>query len=730
MRWLALLLVVWLPATAAAQPQAAHVTPDSMRTGDGVIALLGEWRYQVSDDPALAANDVDDSQWSTAKTLKQGEQAVHRLEPTWYRMTLHVAPELRGKQVTLLTWVIGAAEVYLNGEFVVRYGRIGTPTGHPIDGRPGRQGSRIDRPAAAREVPLLQPVTLGHEAEQVLAVRFAKRAPDPVDFGAGQIAGFNMAITAPHRAMPFVTDIIKSIAVSHTFFGAMAFGVAFIHLMLFIFYPKYLSNLFYALFTLSAALLAFMPLKLRLSSSMDELFTFMQVLHVVLVALSLTGIRFLYSVFYERMPRYFWAWVGIGLLLLLLFFNGPTVNLIFFSLASLAEMSRVLVIAVMRRKYGAWWVASGVSLFIVASAYQMIDVFWLPGEPPFDVFLSGMLGMLVVMSVFLARGFATINRSLEEQVQEVQALSARTLEQERFAKEQEMERIRLENENALKAKELDEAHKRQQVLEELEQTHTELQQTQSKLVQSEKMAALGNLVAGVAHEINTPVGAITSMHDTLVRAVDKLKRSVKEAVPEQYEEPAFNKPFKLIEDANNVIGSGSSRVTDIVRRLRSFARLDEADLKRADIHDGLEDTLMLVHHELKRDITVHKNYGKIPPIACFPGQLNQVFLNLIVNARQAMPGGGEITITTSSDGDRVRVSIADTGEGIPAQKLAKIFDPGFTTKGVGVGTGLGLSICYQIVEAHHGTIEVTSDLGTGSTFTVILPTNLDQILEN
>ena len=168
----------------------------------------------------------------------------------------------------------------------------------------------------------------------------------------------------------------------------------------------------------------------------------------------------------------------------------------------------------------------------------------------------------------------------------------------------------------------------------------------------------------------------------------------------------------------------------IVRRLRSFARLDEAELKTVDIHEGIEDTLALIHHDLKHDITVHRRYGDVPPIACFPGRLNQVFLNLLVNARQAIHGKGEITIETAVEGDRVPIAISDTGHGIEPEHLLRVFDPGFTTKGVGVGTGLGLSICYQIVRNHHGEITVDSKPGEGATFTIRIPVHLEKLVED
>jgi two-component system, NtrC family, sensor kinase len=255
------------------------------------------------------------------------------------------------------------------------------------------------------------------------------------------------------------------------------------------------------------------------------------------------------------------------------------------------------------------------------------------------------------------------------------------------------------------------------------------EQHQAKVAQTEKMASLGMLVAGIAHEINTPIGAISSMHDTLIKAIEKMRGLLASEVGDALtQNPKIVQTLKIIEDSNRVISDGSSRVMGIVRRLRSFARLDEADLKDADVNEGIVDTLGLIGHELKRgNITVVKNLGSIPRIACYPGRLNQVFLNMLMNARQAIGGGGQITVSTWLDGGRVKVSIADTGVGIAPENLPKLFEPGFTTKGVGIGTGLGLSICHQICEEHHGAITVESEVGKGTTFTVEIPINLKEL---
>jgi len=207
-----------------------------------------------------------------------------------------------------------------------------------------------------------------------------------------------------------------------------------------------------------------------------------------------------------------------------------------------------------------------------------------------------------------------------------------------------------------------------------------------------------------------------------MRAIAKLKGTIEEEFPDDVQKSrGLQMALKIIEDCNKVIENGTQRVTTIVRSLRNFARMDEAALKQVDLHEGLEDTLMLVYHDIKNRIEVNKNYGNLPRICCFPSRLNQVFLNILTNAQQAIEGEGKITISTCCEGEEVRVAIADTGSGIPTEDLERIFEPGVTTKEVGRGTGLGLSICRQIMEEHHGRIEVESVVGEGTTFTVVLP---------
>ncbi len=266
--------------------------------------------------------------------------------------------------------------------------------------------------------------------------------------------------------------------------------------------------------------------------------------------------------------------------------------------------------------------------------------------------------------------------------------------------------------------------KREKILEQAVSERTsELREKHAQLIQSGKMAALGGLVAGVAHEINTPLGALKSNNDIFIRSISKMRKKWDDFKNGNIktDNQEVTKLFTNIEKLNEVNRVASERIVKIVNSLRTFARLDQADMDRINIHDGIESTLTLINHEIKKRIEVKKDYGDLPKIYCFPNQLNQVFMNLLVNAGQAIEEEGEISIKTFIKDYYAVIEINDTGRGISPEDQKRIFDPGFTTKGVGVGTGLGLSISYQIICDHKGKIEVESEKGKGSRFRIFLP---------
>ncbi len=271
---------------------------------------------------------------------------------------------------------------------------------------------------------------------------------------------------------------------------------------------------------------------------------------------------------------------------------------------------------------------------------------------------------------------------------------------------------------------IDSGYRRWLEIRTLEDTNHQLLTAQAQLVQSAKMAAMGELVAGVAHEMNNPLGAAKSTNDVLERIFVRLA-------------PSDPEEMRLVGQGREALKTHRSaveRMSTIVRDLRDFARLDEAEVKDADLHQGIEATLNLLAYELGDRIELVREFSVLPLVRCSPARMNQVFMNLLRNAVRAIPDRGRITIRTAVDGDHVALAFADTGIGIAPEHLARIFDPGFTTKGaagssgsggtVGVGTGLGLPIAARIVEEHGGRITVESTPGRGTTFTVEMPIRL------
>jgi two-component system NtrC family sensor kinase len=264
-----------------------------------------------------------------------------------------------------------------------------------------------------------------------------------------------------------------------------------------------------------------------------------------------------------------------------------------------------------------------------------------------------------------------------------------------------------------------------------------LEDAHNQLLHTEKMASIGQLAAGMAHEINNPIGFVNSNLSTLGDYVAAMLELIDAfEVEEVALSEAARRRLAVLKERVELTflrgdvmallkesAEGIRRVRQIVRDLADFAHVDDTHWQRADLHKGLDSTLNIVHNEVKYVADVIKDYGAIPDVECLPSQLNQVFLNVLVNASQAIKGKrGKITVRTGKAGaEQVFVEIRDDGEGIPPENLKRIFDPFFTTKPVGKGTGLGLSLSYGIVAKHHGQIEVRSEPGVGTTFRIVLP---------
>ena len=336
---------------------------------------------------------------------------------------------------------------------------------------------------------------------------------------------------------------------------------------------------------------------------------------------------------------------------------------------------------------------------------------------------------VVLLSIALADKINLFRKEKEDSQE--QALTA-LKENERIIREQNV---------ILEKKVGERTHELKLSNDELNKAMHELKEAETQLVESEKMASLGQLTAGIAHEINNPINFVASNVKPLNRdvkilleTVDMMEKIVKEQSPEQYKiianyksEIDYDYLKEEIDQLLSGIGEGASRTAEIVKGLRIFSRLDEDTLKKADINEGMESTLVITNNLLNNLIKVNRVYGNIPLIECYPGKLNQVFLNMISNAVYAIKkrfgenDGGELTIATSSDDSFIYVKIKDNGTGMDENTKKRLFEPFFTTKDVGEGTGLGLSIAYNTINKHNGLILIESQIGVGTEFTIKLP---------
>lgn len=376
------------------------------------------------------------------------------------------------------------------------------------------------------------------------------------------------------------------------------------------------------------------------------------------------------------------------------------------------------------------------SLMVAIVIYALKDA----GVMPFNNFTSysllfGSAAEVTLLSFALADKINIYKK--EKEASQAQALTALE-ENARIIREQNVILETRVNERTVELK---------QSNEELEKTLQDLKEAESQLVESEKMASLGQLTAGIAHEINNPINFVTSNVKPLKRDVEMIidmlgrieELSVAEMdadekrrqIDELKEEMDFDYLKTEIEYLLNGITEGSSRTAEIVKGLRIFSRLDEDDLKLADINEGMDSTLVIVRNTLGTNIDIVKEYSSIPPIECYPGKLNQVFLNIVTNGLQAIRAkfndkkGGQLTIRTySPDEDHITISIKDNGIGMDENTMKKVFEPFFTTKDVGEGTGLGMSIVYNTINKHNGKIEFDSRLGEGTEFIITLPVKL------
>jgi len=723
--WTLVLLSFFLQITSMGLAQIDGkivLSADSFK--NDAIWINKNWKYKPGDNMDWAAPTFDDNDWEIAnsalipdKLPKDGWNGIG-----WFRLHLEVDETLWDQPLVLNSAQIGAAEIYLDGQLIYAFGKVGT----------SKATEKIDFTLELH--PRIVEISFGNQTHHVLAVRYSNFSAlsykwtniPQLDFGMFPLIGFEMKIERGGLTRSYTrhADFVRRETSYQFFFVGAPLAFTLLHLLLFCFYPQLKENFYYAVFTGSYTILTFALFEFIFSTDLRSGLLFFTVFKIAVILVTGSGLRFSYALFRSQLPKPVRILRAAGIVLALLSWYIPQNYVYLFSLIAFAEMLRVIFVAILKKKNGAWIIGIGSLAMVLTASYQMISS--ILDQSPDDIgypYAYGVLASLISMSVYLARRFAQTNKDLEKQSSALRQLNVeledrvekRTAELAKSNQSLETKNVQLAESN----NQIQTAHTQ------LQNTYNELQQTQTQLVQSEKMAALGHLAAGIAHEINNPIGAVNSIADVSSRCVHKIGEILKtsESLDDLKKNKQFQRTLTLLEKNQQTTLTASNRISEIVGSLKNFTRLDEADFQFADIHDGILSTLTLLNNRLLNRITVYKEFADLPKIRCYPGQLNQVFMHLIQNAADAIEGKGEVSIKTWLTGNFVKFSVRDDGKGIPQNVLSKVFDPFFTTKPVGSGTGLGLTVSHQIIDRHGGKIEVESEVGKGTEFVVTLPVN-------
>ncbi|WP_223648769.1 sensor histidine kinase [Hymenobacter psoromatis] len=712
---LLLLALVFSAGSCLAQtPDSAALRINRLPPTTGLLLQKG-WRYHAGDDPAWARPDFDDSRWDTLSPTRPRRELPPALGTgiSWLRLRFRLGASLRQRDLLFNSFGVGAIEVYLNGRLVQR------------------QGVLAADPARVQPLGQFLPpgaVPAGGPAEQVLAVRYAPWRP-LLPLGLSQRPQLRVTLFAPQqfwegRARERDSAIVLLVLVG---FSAL---LAFLHFAFFYYNPSQPANRYFARFALTIALGSLLGYGFR-TLALPTLVPFLALLVLANVLAAMNGlwaIRALYALFHFRPGRlYRGLWVAYwGVVLLLIVSQNPAVDSAWTILVvgCVVEQLRLTVIALRQGQRGAGLIAAGFAgQLLVAMAY--CAVLYL-AKTPSQLLLNVLLLLGIVLpalgiSLFLAREFALDAELLQVKLGEVERLSAQTIAQE-------------QDKQALLAAQNDTLETQvQQRTGELQRSLTELRATQNQLIQKEKMASLGELTAGIAHEIQNPLNFVNNFADVSAELLAELKEA--QAAGDAAEVSAL--ADDLTQNLSKIHQHGQ-RASSIVRGMLEHSRASTGERAALDMNALADEYLRLAYHGLRAkeksfNATLQTDLAPgLPPVEGVGADLGRVLLNLFNNAFYAVQQrqlAGEsgyvptVSVATKRLAEQVEIQVLDNGTGIPDAVRPKIFQPFFTTKPTGEGTGLGLSLSHDIItKGHGGTLAVASQPGQGTTFTITLPT--------
>ncbi len=702
------------------------LSADSLKKHERLF-FPSNWKYHPGDSAVWANPAFDDSAWETFDTRldsdKLPKSGWHGIG--WFRLHLEVDSTFWGKPLALNLYQYGgAAEIYLDGKRLCTFGTVGA--------------SLEDEQAVGTTIGDIHPpkfILFDKSASHVVAVRRSSF----LSFEESQLPlGFAIAVLDLNRTIEQSFRLTRYEASFQMLMTAAPLVFTLLHLLLFAFYPRLKENLYFALFAMSISALAFLLYQLiSFSFGMESRQTFFvsRLLHPVLLLMFLFGLRFLYALFYGKLPRRFWVFLLISIGLGILPWSNVVtmqVYIVLGAMVMLVEMLRLAVLAFVRKKEDAWIIGVGFVFFILTVIFMMlgfagvvplkyattaVEIFW----------IFGVLGLLLSMSIYLARQIARTSKNLEAEITKT---------------------MQLEVENARKEVELQKAAELKAAYQELDAAHTNLKATQQQLVTQEKLASLGQLTAGIAHEIKNPLNFVNNFAQLSIDLAGELHQELfNDGVSLDSEKrAAIESLLADIQQNAEKINHHGKRADGIVRSMMQHARGSSGQREPADVNHLLDEAVNLVYHGMRANdasfnVTIEKDYDEsIGKLEVVPHDISRVFLNVLNNAcyaafqkqkanseEQKANGDGfspTIVVTTKNLRDRIEIRIRDNGNGIPAEIREKIFNPFFTTKPTGQGTGLGLSISYDIiVQQHRGEIAVETEEGKFTEFVLRLPKN-------
>ncbi|WP_340111899.1 ATP-binding protein [Maribellus mangrovi] len=687
------------------------------------VVLVNDWKYHSGDDVDRRTKDFDDSSWTFVNSNFNVDNINGKSWEGigWFRKKIRIDSTLYNKAVAIAIRQTAASQIYLNGKLIQSFGQIGSdsineklynPNGNPFI-------AEFDTSSI-----------------QVIAIRYSnqKALQDYKRYGnAAKFIGFTLRVGKTDKLIN--SSIEENISNTSLFTAFTVFFLAFtlLNLLMFFFYSKGKENFYFALYTGSATLIFGFLAYGNISHQISTISYLMQLVVIMIVPLLMASyVFFLYTVFYKKMPRQYWLIVVVGTLISLISitplrskFNFAYL-LVPFILLLIIEGFRVIIRAIVQKKRNALVIGTGVAIFssaIMLFAYTAIFSTSISEFFGIIIIFSGIFSLPVTMLIYLARERAKTKVDLENRIVEVQKLSDKAIEQEKREGE-------LKVENARKEVELKKAAELKSAYENLEIVHKNLKATQKQLIQSEKMASLGELTAGIAHEIQNPLNFVNNFSEVSNELVDEMNEELDKGDVEEAK-TISNDIKQNLEKINH----HGKRAESIVKGMLLHSRGSTGQKELTNINALADEYLRLSYHGFRaKDKSFNADFKleadeNLPKIEVVPQDIGRVLLNLINNAFFAVNEKVKhsensykplVVVQTAKTLNGIEIRVNDNGPGIPDSVREKIFQPFYTTKPTGQGTGLGLSLSYDIVKAHGGELKLISDPATGTTFIITL----------